>query len=121
MSFVADAEIIVEALSDFYARSLAGTEPVIHQPPMRELIARVKTVLKRCSQKEEPLAKVLKFPDLQIDIDRHEVLVAGKPVELTAKEFTLLRYLAENNGRAIGRETLSLSANSLETLLVIPR
>jgi len=84
-----------------------GADDYVTKPfSMRELIARVKTVLKRYSQKTKGSTKVLKFPDLQIDVERHEVLVSGKLIGLTAKEFALLQYLAENKGRAVGRDTL---------------
>ena len=48
----------------------------------------------------------MKFPDLEIDIERHLVLVSKKEIELTAKEFELLRYLVENKGKPINRERL---------------
>ena len=84
-----------------------GADDYITKPfSMRELIVRVKTVLKRYGKKEKQAEKTLKFPHLEIDSEKHEVKVFGKPVDLTAKEFVLLRYLAENKGRAISREKL---------------
>ena len=85
-----------------------GADDYITKPfGMRELIARVKTILKRYSVPPEAAAgAVLKFPDLQIDIEKHEVKAGGKLVELTAKEFSLLQYLAENQGKAITRDRL---------------
>lgn len=73
---------------------------------MSELLARVRTVIKRYAAKEKPSGPILKFTDLEIDIDRHEVKASGKLVELTAKEFALLQYLAESKERAISRGKL---------------
>jgi len=73
---------------------------------MRELIARAKTILKRYVKKSFIRKPFLKFHDLEIDIERHEVKVCNKLVELTAKEFDLLRYLAEHKGKVVNRERL---------------
>ncbi|MBN2058195.1 MAG: response regulator transcription factor [Candidatus Saganbacteria bacterium] len=85
-----------------------GADDYITKPfSMRELLARIKAILKRYGWREKDLPQaVIKFPELEIDIDRHEVKASGKLVELTAKEFALLRYLAENKGKAISRERL---------------
>jgi two-component system alkaline phosphatase synthesis response regulator PhoP len=84
-----------------------GADDYITKPfGMRELLARIKTILKRYSKEAEAARPVFKFPDLEIDIEKHEVKAGGKPVELTAKEFALLQFLAENKDRAISREKL---------------
>ncbi len=84
-----------------------GADDYITKPfSMRELLARVKTVLRRYSSEKETPRAVLKFPGLEIDIEKHEVKVSGKPVELTAKEFALLRFLAENKEKVFERSRL---------------
>ncbi|MEA3493511.1 MAG: response regulator transcription factor [Candidatus Margulisiibacteriota bacterium] len=84
-----------------------GADDYMTKPfSIRELIARVKTILKRYGSKELSKNPVLRFSDLEIDIEKHEIKAAGKPIELTAKEFTLLQYLAENKDKAIGRDKL---------------
>jgi len=84
-----------------------GADDYITKPfSMRELIARVKAILKRYGHKEKAYKLNLKFTDLEIDSERHEIKAAGKMVELTAKEFALLKYLAENQGRVYSRERL---------------
>ena len=85
-----------------------GADDYMTKPfSMRELTARVKAIIKRCGKKnDEPVRAVIKFPELEIDIEKHEVKASGKLVELTAKEFALLRYLAENKDKAISRERL---------------
>ena len=84
-----------------------GADDYITKPfSMRELIARVKAILKRYGKKEKAYKPTLKFPDLEIDSEKHEVKAAGKAVELTAKEFALLKFLAENQARVYSRERL---------------
>jgi len=84
-----------------------GADDYLTKPfSMRELIARVKAVLKRYGVKEKPAAKSIKFPDLLIDAEKHEVKAGNKLIELTAKEFTLLKFLAENRERVFSRDRL---------------
>ncbi len=83
-----------------------GADDYITKPfSMRELVARIKTILKRYSPAETKKS-LLKFPDLEIDIDKHEVKVDNDLALLTAKEFALLQYLAENKGKAVSRTKL---------------
>jgi len=72
----------------------------------KELIARIKTILRRYEKPSTAPSPILKFKDLEIDTEKHEVKAAGKTIELTAKEFQLLHYLAENKGRVFSRERL---------------
>ncbi|MGI6224984.1 MAG: response regulator transcription factor [Peptococcales bacterium] len=67
-----------------------------------ELLARVKAVLRR-SGKENSL---ITFDDIQIHLEQHKVFKNGQEVELTYKEFELLRLLAENRGIVMSREKL---------------
>jgi two-component system alkaline phosphatase synthesis response regulator PhoP len=84
-----------------------GADDYIVKPfSMKELIARTRTILRRYEKPKAAPSPIIKFKDLEIDSDRHEVMVGGKEVELTAKEFQLLRYLAENQERAFSRERL---------------
>ncbi|MFH1387523.1 MAG: response regulator [bacterium] len=84
-----------------------GADDYITKPfSMKELIARAKTILRRYEGKKEASPATLKINEIEIDSDRHEVKVLGKPVELTAKEFQLLYYLAQNQGKVFSRERL---------------
>lgn len=83
-----------------------GADDYIVKPfSMRELMLRVKAILRRSSREPETAAMVQVGP-LAIDLERHEVLVEGCAVELTSTEFKLLHYLAERVGRVLGRELL---------------
>ncbi len=71
----------------------------------RELVARVKAVLRRYDPGER-LTRRLSVGDVEIDIDKREVNVAGKPVTLRAKEFDLLTAFAKHVGIVLDRERL---------------
>ncbi|MBI2371517.1 MAG: response regulator [Deltaproteobacteria bacterium] len=70
----------------------------------RELVARVKALLRRAQEPPGPSAR--RIGDLEVDEARHRVSVGEAPVELTAKEFGLLCALIRANGRVLSREQL---------------
>jgi phosphate regulon transcriptional regulator PhoB len=70
----------------------------------RELVARVRALLRRSG--EPPAKSVRRLGSVTIDEGRHQVAVAGHPVELTAKEFGLLVALLRAGGRVLSREQL---------------
>ena len=70
----------------------------------RELVARVKAILRRTDRPRE--ADVLVAGDVEVDVKRREVRRNGEVVPLAAREFDLLRYLAENAGLALTRQQL---------------
>ena len=71
----------------------------------RELVARVKAILRRTDRAASP-TKVYRLGDLTIDPARREVTVAGQPIELRTKEFDCLLCLAEHKGFVLSREKL---------------
>lgn len=77
---------------------------VVSGAPPEELCARVRQALWKRHRVDAK--DVLRCGGLVIDLANYTVDVAGKPVELTYKEYELLRYLATNRDRVIGRETL---------------
>ncbi len=70
----------------------------------RELVARVKAVLRRA--KDRPKVEMMRAGTLELDLTKHELRLKEKPVELTAKEFELLKTLMEASGRVLSREFL---------------
>ena len=85
-----------------------GADDYITKPfAIEELLARIRAALrKRPAQAAEPPRSLLTAGPLTMDTDRHEVSVNGEGVELTRREFDLLRYLLENKERVISRESL---------------
>ena len=71
----------------------------------RELVARVKAVLRR-SDGVRPTGLVMSLADLRVDPARREVYISHQPVALRAKEFDLLAYLIQHPGLALSREQL---------------
>jgi DNA-binding response OmpR family regulator len=75
----------------------------------RELVARVGALLRRSqpeTMRSAGAAPVLRYADLVVDSDRHQVTLAGNEVKLTAKEFLLLHYLMRRKGRVVSRDQL---------------
>jgi two-component system, OmpR family, response regulator len=82
--------------------TLGGDDYVTKPFSLEELIARVRAVLRRTAG-DDPRRARLRFADLEMDDDTHEVWRGGTPVELTPTEYKLLRYLLLNPRRALTR------------------
>ena len=88
----------------------AGADDYITKPfAIEELLARIRAALRNKAEGAaavpEQVGKLAAGP-LVMDVDRHEVEVDGKPVELTRREFDLLKYLLENKEKVVTREVL---------------
>ena len=87
-----------------------GADDYITKPfNLRELLARIKTVLRRTKNNISPLLKekeIIKFKDLVIDSIKHQVTLKDQPLSLTSTEFKLLKFLASNPGKVFTREQL---------------
>lgn len=84
-----------------------GADDYVTKPfSVRELILRIKAVLKRGNAKSENLEVQRQFGDLVIDVESHEVFVNNEHVALTALEFKLLRQLVDRRGRVQSRDQL---------------
>lgn len=84
-----------------------GADDYITKPfSLRELMARVKANLRRSAITVPDTNEPLVFSDLEINIERYEVKKRGKVLELTYREFELLKYLATQSGKIFSREHL---------------
>ena len=84
-----------------------GADDYVPKPfSPRELLARVKAVLRRSSSQETVKQDQIRRGELIIDIDRHQASLRGIGIKLTATEFKLLTVLASHPGRAFSREQL---------------
>jgi DNA-binding response OmpR family regulator len=82
-----------------------GADDYVTKPfSPRELLARIKAVLRRAEPEDRHTT--LELADVTLDRDSHEVDVGGRAVELTAKEFELLAYFMANVGVVLTRDTL---------------
>jgi two-component system, OmpR family, response regulator RegX3 len=84
-----------------------GADDYVTKPySARELVARVRAVLRRRSEPEELVPPTLESGPVRMDVDRHLVTVAGEQVQLPLKEFELLELLLRNTGRVLTRVQL---------------
>lgn len=86
-----------------------GADDYVTKPfSMRELLARVRAMLRRTQMMEMPLLgeKPLEVGDIKVDIGRHQAKRGGLELNLTPKEFDLLAFLAANKGLVFSREQL---------------
>lgn len=102
--------LMVTARKDEHDRVLGlelGADDYVLKPfSARELVARVRALVRRARGQVGPEAAVLRVGRLEVQVGAMTVRYAGKPVDLTSYEFTILRVLAECSGRALSREQI---------------
>jgi DNA-binding response OmpR family regulator len=107
--------IIVSARSDVIDRVVGlelGADDYIVKPfEPREVIARIHSLLRRLHQAPIPPRQI---GGLEVDFETYKTRVDGRPIELTLREFSLLRALVSANGRVVRRSTLLQEAWGLE-------
>lgn len=86
--------------------SLGADDYVVKPFSPRELVERVKAILRRSAPRSPEAATVLEHGGIRLDTERHQASVDGAPVALTPSEFTLLRTLMARPGRVFSREEL---------------
>ncbi|HUP04808.1 MAG TPA: response regulator transcription factor [Bryobacteraceae bacterium] len=94
-----------DAVDDRVAGLDAGADDYLTKPfDFKELLARLRALLRR---PREVRPASLRVDDLTLDTASHAVSRAGKPVNLTAKEYALLEFLVLNQGRVMGRQQIA--------------
>ena len=84
-----------------------GADDYVTKPySSRELLARIKAVLRRLSEPEDLLPATIEAGPVRMDVERHIVTVSGEPTQLPLKEFELLEMLLRNTGRVLTRMQL---------------
>jgi two-component system response regulator RegX3 len=84
-----------------------GADDYVTKPySSRELLARIKAVLRRLSEPDDLLATTLQAGPVRMDVERHVVTVGGRGIQLPLKEFELLELLLRNAGRVLTRAQL---------------
>ena len=84
-----------------------GADDYVTKPfSSRELVARIRAVLRRKGEPEDLLPSVLEVGPIRVDVDRHVVVVRGVTVAMPLKEFDLLEILMRNAGRVLTRSQL---------------
>ena len=84
-----------------------GADDYVTKPySSRELVARIRAVLRRQNEPEELISNTVAAGPVRMDVERHHVTVNGDPVQLPLKEFELLEMLLRNAGRVLTRGQL---------------
>ncbi len=83
--------------------TVGGDDYVTKPFSLEEVVARSRAILRRTGPGDDDQANVLRYADLELDDDSHEVRRAGQEIDLSPTEFKLLRYLMLNAGRVLSK------------------
>lgn len=88
----------------------AGADDFMIKPfEFRELLLKIRALLKRTMNQQLPVGNILRVADLEMNLDSREVRRNDKPMRLTAKEFQLLEFLMRHKNRVVSRAEISIS------------
>ncbi|MEI7556489.1 response regulator transcription factor [Candidatus Chlorohelix sp.] len=97
----------LDAIQDRVQGLDVGADDYLTKPfAFDELLARIRALLRRRINPEDPANTILKVEDLELDLSKHEARRHGKHIELTSKEFALLEYLMHNKGQVLSRDQI---------------
>ena len=100
----------MSALNDKIEGYEAGADDYIVKPfQFRELLLKIRALLKRTKGQYVPVGNLLKLSDLEMNLDSKEVKRDNTPIHLTAKEFQLLEYLLRNKNRVVSRADIAIN------------
>lgn len=100
----------LSALSDKIEGYDAGADDYIIKPfEFKELLMKIRVLLKRTTNQNIPVGTILKAADLEINLDSKEVKRGDTAINLTAKEFQLLEYLMRNKNRVVSRSDIAVN------------
>jgi two-component system OmpR family response regulator len=94
-----------DSVEDRISGLTAGADDYVAKPfSLEEVVLRIRAILRRSRSDTQLVdAGVLRYADLEMDEDAHEVRRAGKRIDLSPTEFNLLRYLLTNAGRVVSK------------------
>lgn len=88
----------------------AGADDYVVKPfEFRELLMKIRVLMRRTAQPNTPVGTVLRAADLEMNLDSKEVKRGEVPIALTAKEFQLLEYLLRNKNRVVSRADIAVN------------
>jgi DNA-binding response OmpR family regulator len=100
LSALGEVEDKVEALE-------SGADDFLVKPfSFKELVSRIKALVRRDNYKNLPKDSCVEIQDLKVDLERYEVHKNGKNIDLSPKEFKLLKYLIENRNKTLSRTAI---------------
>ena len=100
----------LSALNDKIEGYDAGADDYLVKPfEFRELLVKIRVLLKRSMNQNIPVGNLLKAADLCMNLDSKEVIRDNQKIDLTAKEFQLLEYLLRNKNRVVSRADIAVN------------